>query len=251
MEDSTYLYQKRKSVKKVIVGSLLILLGIVFLGFNMGWLQAEYKAVVFSWPMLLIAIGILNFSDKCSWITGLIFTGLGVVFLLPKIPGSGIESIETIFWPVILIAAGLFVLTKKYRRRHPRWYRHNHRWQQDSINLEKKTEDGYFYDHTIFAGSERSLPPGEFKGGKIETIFGGAELDFTKCTLAPGKNILELECIFGGVEIRVPSDWKITLEITPIMGGFVDKRKVFTEQNANAELIIRGNVVFGGGELKS
>lgn len=247
MEDTEYFYQKKRGVKKLIFGGLLILLGVLFLGFNVGWLPPEYKGVIFSWPMVLIAIGILNFSERCSWITGLLFTTVGVIFLLPKIPGSGVPSIETVFWPVMLIAAGILVMTKKYRHRN-----HHHKWRRYRFDPEKKTEDGFIYEHSVFSGSERIIPPGEFKGGRIEIIFGGSEIDLTKCTLAPGKNILELECIFGGVEIKVPPDWKISVEISPVMGGFVDKRKVFNVDNdSGSELLIKGTVVFGGGEIKS
>jgi predicted membrane protein len=92
-----------------------------------------------------------------------------------------------------------------------------------------------------------------FKGGKITAIFGGIELDLTKAGLAPGVSELELACIFGGATLIVPDDWYITIEVTPILGGFSDSRKLMPGRSVDLSkhLVIKGAVIFGGGEIKS
>jgi len=41
--------------------------------------------------------------------------------------------------------------------------------------------------------------------------------------------------------------------VTPVLGGFTDSRKLRQERPVNPEsqLVIKGTVVFGGGEVKS
>ena len=92
-----------------------------------------------------------------------------------------------------------------------------------------------------------------FQGGKLTSIFGGQKLIFTKAKLGPGQNMLELFAIFGGFELIIPEDWDVKVKITPIFGGFVDKRisRPAIEQKNDRELVIYGTVIFGGGEIKS
>jgi predicted membrane protein len=92
----------------------------------------------------------------------------------------------------------------------------------------------------------------QFRGGRIENIFGGSELDFRSSKLADGEHILEITSVFGGITMIVPSDWNIAIEMENVMGGFVDKRRTLQTTIANApRLIIKGSSVFGGGEIKS
>jgi len=105
----------------------------------------------------------------------------------------------------------------------------------------------------IFSGGERQIVSQNFKGGKISAVFGGIELDLTKAKLAPGRNDLEIACIFGGATIIVPDSWFVTIEVTPILGGFSDSRKLSPGRSfdTSSQLVIKGAVVFGGGEVKS
>jgi len=84
-------------------------------------------------------------------------------------------------------------------------------------------------------------------------VFGGMELDLTKAKMAPGRNELEIACVFGGATIIVPDDWFVTIEVTPVLGGFSDSRKLAPGRCADMtkQLVIKGAVVFGGGEVKS
>ena len=89
--------------------------------------------------------------------------------------------------------------------------------------------------------------------GKISAVFGGIELDLTKARLAPGRNEIELACVFGGATIIVPDTWFVTIEVTPVLGGFSDSRKLSPGRTveSSSQLVIKGAVIFGGGEIKS
>ena len=117
---------------------------------------------------------------------------------------------------------------------------------------EASLDEGYIRQEDVFSGTKQKIVHQEFKGGKISNIFGGAEIDLSQATLAEGRNELIIECIFGGVTLIVPSDWKVLVEMSAILGGFQDKRSVIKEQpDATRVLVIKGSAIFGGGEIKS
>ena len=67
-----------------------------------------------------------------------------------------------------------------------------------------------------------------------------------------GTHVLDVTCIFGGVEIIVPGDWNIKVEVAAVLGGFEDNRKAPGKPvDPDKTLIIKGVTVFGGGEIKS
>ena len=77
-------------------------------------------------------------------------------------------------------------------------------------------------------------------------------LNLNNADLDWGTNVLDVFVMFGGCDIRVPSDMNVKVKVTAIFGGFSDERKVINENEANngKELVIKGLVLFGGGEVK-
>ncbi len=80
---------------------------------------------------------------------------------------------------------------------------------------------------------------------------GGGKYNFRNVKLAPGIQILEVSLIFGGVELHVPSEWDVKIEVSSIFGGFSNKNMSYIRSTeATGQLIIRGSAIFGGGEVK-
>jgi len=104
----------------------------------------------------------------------------------------------------------------------------------------------------VFSGAERQLITDNFMGGKVTSIFGGGEVDLTRSSLAPGNNVLEITCIFGGTALIVPENWTVVIDVTPILGGFTDGRKISGDvvKDPSRILTVKGVVIFGGGEIK-
>jgi predicted membrane protein len=247
METTAYFCHKQKRMKKIVVGIFLLTAGLLLLGFNTGHLDPTYRHIIFSWPVLLIAIGIINFCDRSSFWAGVILTSIGTFFLIPHLYVFNFNFIH-LFWPVLLIIFGVVLILKRTFFHSFFVHKHNRHGQTTS-----KIEDGYIDHSNIFSGSHQIVQPCEFKGGKINNVFGGAKIDLTRTTLAAGDNVLEISCVFGGVELIVPSNWKIQTQVSSIMGAFNDKRYSANNQPADSDrkLIIKGSTVFGGGEVKS
>ena len=85
-------------------------------------------------------------------------------------------------------------------------------------------------------------------------IFGGSNFNMTRAKLAPGKNYIDVFVVFGGMKFVVPEDWNIKIEVVSIFGGMSDKHRTHIPEgmsHSEGQLIIKGFVLFGGGEIKS
>jgi len=233
------LIKPQHQFKTMVVGVLIATFGFLYMLHNMEVIDRSTWRIIFSWPMLLVALGIVNFAErKYTW--GIILLSVGLVFLVDRYYDLP-YNLFTFFWPVIIIIVGISIIFSnsfkalRIRRHRP-----------DIIS-----SDGDLIDEAaVFGGNERSVHSRNFRGGEIVAIFGGTKTDLTQCQLAPGNNVILLTAIFGGAELLVPNDWNVKLEMTSIFGGFSDKRRN-TSVDFNKTLIIRGNCIFGGGELKS
>ncbi|HLO89633.1 MAG TPA: DUF5668 domain-containing protein [Lentimicrobium sp.] len=227
-----------QSGKATVLGLLLILFGGLYFMHQAGLIDPNVWHVIFSWQMLLIALGLLGLAERnYAWGTTLIV--IGGLFLYRRVTGTAIDY----FWPVIIIIAGLAILFVKPRH----WSRGE--WAKD--RYKQGTVKGDFLNETaIFGGNERIVRSENFKGGVVVSIFGGSKIDLTQCTLSnDGPVLIEMTSIFGGSNLILPSDWNVKVEVTSILGGFSDKRF-----NANIDMskvvIIKGVCIFGGGEVK-
>ncbi|MCX6271916.1 MAG: DUF5668 domain-containing protein [Bacteroidetes bacterium] len=222
--------------KSVVFGILVLAFGFVLLLRNAGLMNDTFHDIIFSWEMLLIAIGVINLFDR-NRTFGLILITLGAVFLIPDIVNIPVE-LHRIFWPCIIIIIGVYLLFGSHR---------HHRFH--SFTQESKGED-YLDEVAVFSGIERNIVTPDFRGGKIVTVFGGAKLNLTQAVLSPGVNELEIVCLFGGTTLIVPPDWNVKIEVMHVFGGYADKRN-YVQVDFSKTLVIKGVTIFGGGEVKS
>ncbi len=247
-------FQENNKSSKVVAGIIIVAVGVALLMRNIGFILPHW---LFSWPMILILVGIYtgfkhNFNNK-SWI---IVTGIGLFFLVKRyIPSL---HVEPFFWPVILIAVGLIFIMmpgnswgnfKKGKIENENEASSN-TWQGFSNN-ETVESNNEFKLTSIFSGVKRNIITKNFTRGQITTIFGGAEIDMGQADMqAP--SILKLEVAFGGIELIVPSNWVVQNEVQGIFHGVEDKR--FNKNNVidpTKVLILKGSCAFGGIEIKS
>jgi len=233
--------QNRSNNTRIIVGLVFITLGALLFADKFDIIPFNWNQYIFTWQSLLIGIGLISLAKSESRATGLVLIAIGGFFLTAKILGFH-YPIRYFFWPTVFIAIGLILIFQR-RCSHPKF------------GLSKGVVDmDYIDDVAIFGGSEQKVNSKNFKGGKVTNIFGGSTFDMSDAVLAPGRNTLDIFCLFGGSKIIVPADWKVKIEITAIFGGYSDKRrsaaKTVTESN-ESEFVIRGVAIFGGGEIKS
>lgn len=243
MEPHENKHDNGPQMKTYIVGILVIVAGFLLLLTNNDFLPYWVNHIFFSWQMLLIGIGVVSLVTSESRTPGTILIMIGGIFMLQRIPELNL-NVWHFFWPVILIGIGVLILTKRMPRRP--WQPRIHQANNQDLG------DGYIHEENIFSGGKQRVLHQVFRGGHINCVFGGSEVDLTQATLADGVSELEVNTIFGGVTLIVPADWRIQLKMTSIMGGFTDKRSYVKENpDTSKMLIIKGSTIFGGGELKS
>ena len=234
-------YSNSRRMRKYALAVIVIVAGFFLLLENMGILPYEISHVIFSWPMILICIGVVSLFGSESRMPGYILLIIGGFFLLPRL-FLVTFNVTNVFWPLVLIAIGVIILTKRSNQRN---------WRRQTSH-ENFLEQGLIHEDNIFSHGKHKVIQQTFSGGYINCIFGGADIDLTQATLADGISELEVNTIFGGVNLVIPSDWKVQLKITSIFGGFSDKRMHVKESpDPSRILIIKGSTIFGGGELKS
>jgi len=224
---------------RTLIGVVLVLAGLFLVIRNTGFFPEFIDDVIFSWPMLLVAIGLVMTLGASEKTGGIIVMAVGGFFMIPLIFRETFHMYN-MFWPSIFIIVGIIFIVSRRRG-----------W--NAISTKGVAGDDYIDYVNVFSGGERQIVSQNFKGGKVTAVFGGIELDLTKANLATGVSELEIACVFGGATLIVPDDWHITIEVTPVLGGFSDSRKLIPGRTVDPSkhLLIRGAVVFGGGEVKS
>lgn len=227
------------------LGLLVIIAGILLLSFNLGLLPLQYKDVVFAWPTLFLLIGLFKVLQGGRLIVGLIFLAIGLRGVSLKL-GIMVPQLYGVSVPVFLILLGLALLL--HRRKRGLLCPRHHKFVEQNGTLDK---DGRIKINHVFRGSKRKISDTVFKGGEVSCVFGGCEIDLTEAELADGKNYLDISCVFGAVNVIVPENWVVSLDVNAVLGEFVETGAVPAERkNTENMLYISGSCVFGGGEIK-
>jgi predicted membrane protein len=230
------------SGKASALGVLVIAAGLLLLARNTGLLTPAISRIVFSWEMLLIAIGVVNIFWRQSFWSGVSLIGLGGFFLLVNFYHMPFSTWQ-IFLPALIILVGLQMIFGATK-----WQKNI--YKKPMFNHTVGSED-FFEDIAVFGGGERKVVTPNFKGGRMIAAFGGSKVDLAHCNIAPGdRPVIEVVSIFGGSSLLVPSDWNLKVEVFNIFGGYVDKRIPY-QVDYNKTVIIKGVTIFGGGEVKS
>lgn len=230
-------------------GIFILLIGVAAL---LKATMTDFPDWVFSWQMLLIALGFfIGIRHGFRNITWLILVLIGGVFLVNDIYPE--FTFRPYMWPLALIIVGLFIIFKPKRR----WKWHEDDEKKESLPASPAGAEGEissedFIDSTnIFGGSKKNIISKNFKGGDLVNIFGGSELDLTQADFS-GTAVIEVTNIFGGTKLILPSNWELRSEAVTIMGGIDDKRKMTVMQDKPEKtLVLKGTVLFGGIDIKS
>lgn len=105
----------------------------------------------------------------------------------------------------------------------------------------------------IFSGGKRIINDQNFSGAKYDAVFGGFEIDLRNADIAGESAVLDLNAVFGGIDVRVPVSWTVVLKGAGVFGAFQDSTaqpdpRLFPNPK---RLIVKGGAVFGGVEIKN
>jgi predicted membrane protein len=251
----------------LVGGVILAGIGVLLLLQNLG--IPYFEDLERYWPVILIVVGIAA-AARSIGLGGRVWGGAvclaGTVFLLNNF-GVIRGDIWRFAWPGILILIGLAMLAKAIDRQSGAGYDPVARAEYArklGENIKDRIASGigsYGAASTpnqlnawaIFSGVRRRIDSQDFQGGEAFAMFGGVELDLRKAGSTRDEIVVELNALFGGIELRVPETWNVTVRGAGIFGGYEDETmdSRVAPGSKQPHLIVNGFAVFGGVSVKN
>jgi len=193
------------------------------------------------WPLALVLFGLSRIvwpRHAGNWVFGIALVIVGSVMTAQNLDLVSIRLRD--WWPVFIILAGASILLRglfpHYRR--------------DFVDTPSTLEHGdRVHIDASFGAVNQQNDSRSFKGGRIDVSFGGVELDLRQAVMDGPEAVLEISARFSGIELRVPREWQVVVDIAPTLGGVDDK--TVPPMNPTQRLVLRGDTVFGGVEIKN
>jgi len=230
---------------RVVFGAFIIVVGLFALLDNLHLFDSHLVQPF--WPLVFVALGALKLS-QARHPNHFVFGGaLVVVGAGMTLQNLGLLHFQMRdLWPVVLILVGLNVVTRGYgyRASGSMGGRIGRRGQRD-----ERFEHGARIDASaLMSGIVLKNDSQEFAGGEINAVMGAVEIDLRQAAIAT-EAVLHLSIVMGGVEIKVPREWSVSINGSPMLGGIEDK--TVPPMTPGKRLVIEGSVIMGGVEISN
>lgn len=222
-----------------------------------------------------------------------IFLGLGIILFGAAALLDNLGIIEGyslwVYWPVLLMLAGLSQLLQPRAYRQQIWgallivagglilvrnlgYLHFSLWDLWPVvlivvglrilggRLSDCCRPGALETErisicAIMGGGEFRFVSKQLRGGTLTAIMGGCTVDLREADMAGDTLVLDTFAFWGGIDIIVPLHWRVTMDGVPLMGGMdctpppPDAPPPLPTLPVR-NLIVRGVAIMGGVEVK-
>jgi predicted membrane protein len=224
-----------RAFPRLMIGLGIMALGLLWTLDNLDVVDADH--LTDWWPAIVIAIGLVRLLDpRANKITSAIIAVIGVILLLNTLDYWEFDPGD--FFPMLIAVVGGKLVYDVFRRRNAR----------AALDADP---DAVVHAFAVMSGVGRRSVSADFRGGDANAIMGGVELDLRNARIAEGEHaVLDVFAMWGGIDIRVPENWRIVSEVFPLMGAYEDNTRGKT-LNAGPTLVIRGVVIMGGVEVKN
>ena len=232
MENNT-----NRASSQVVLGLLVVGMGVLFLLDNLDILN--FRHAIGFWPLVFIVAGcaaLFGNGPRSGNYLGAVLLAVGLLMILGRM-GYFFISWSTL-WPLVMIALGGLVL---YRSLGPG------RVARPAAAAGAGA-DSVVDIVAVLGGFERRVSTPDFRGGEITAVMGGCALDLREASIVK-EAVINVFTIWGGINIKVPPDWTVVLNGTPVMGGFAEKTA--TPPDRSKRLVIRGYAIMGGVEIRN
>ena len=237
MQQDSQQTQDWNSPQRFLPAVILIAVGAIFLLDNLHLFPGrdfwEY------WPVALMIAGAFRLADspdpKGRTLGGILLVGGGILLasnlgLIPINIGD--------LWPLALIAVGVFMLMNRTGLSWGGGGKYTSNLQSEAA---------------VFGGGKRKINTEDFKYAKFDAVFGGFEIDFREANIMGDSATVEINAVFGGAEVRIPTNWSAVVQAAGVFGAFTDNstQPSFGTTPNFKRLYFKGAAVFGGVNIKN
>ncbi|MDZ7849780.1 MAG: LiaF-related protein [Halodesulfurarchaeum sp.] len=210
-----------------LLGAGVLLVGVVLLFDTTG--VAETGALLTYVPSLFVLLGLYalvtsGFRNLFGPLLVIVLAGAWQIAALDLFPEADLVS----FWPALIILFGVSLLLGRMRTKVE--------------NIEEQNINGI----AIFGERNERVTSSQFASADLTALFGGYELDLRDAKVAGQQAQISAIAMFGGVDIIVPREWNVRLDVLPIFGGAEDERPRREEEHEGIDLVVTGFAAFGG-----
>ena len=246
----------------LVGGVILAGIGVLLLLQNLG--IPYFDDLERYWPVILIVVGVAQ-AARSIGVGGKVWGGaiclVGAVFLLQNF-GIIRHDVWRFLWPAVLILVGLAMLARAIDRQSyggtgaaaaaedakKMGENIRNRIISDWGGKQSSTSLDHLNEWAVFSGVRRRIDSQDFQGGEAFAMFGGVEIDMRKAAMKRDEVVVEINAIFGGVELRAPENCTVIVRGVGIFGGYEDKTmdSRVSPDVKQPRLIVNGFAVFGG-----
>ncbi|MFC7080197.1 LiaF transmembrane domain-containing protein [Halorussus caseinilyticus] len=217
----------RRPASQTIFGALVVLIGVLLLLDTTG--VFDTGALLTYVPSLFVLVALYamvasEFRNVAGPLVVALLAGGSQLVALGVVEFADLAPL----WPVFVIAFGLSVVLARYRARA------------------HTVPDDYVSALALFGGSEKRSTSKSFAGADLTALFGGAELDLRDTELTDRPAQVSATALFGGIDVVVPRDWNVRVDVLPVFGAAEDDRPRREEESEDVDLVVTGFVAFGG-----
>ena len=219
-----------KNCKNIILGIILIVVGVWFGLYATGVVKVN---LLFDgwWTLFIIVPSFLGLFDEDGRTGSLIGLFAGVLLLLSCQDVLNFDIVLKLIVPCVLIVTGLsFIFKGKIKTK----------------NIENVKAVGGTHCSATFSGQNLDFSKEEFRGTKLDAVFGGIKCDLRDAIINDDV-VIEASAIFGGITILVPKDVNVKITSTSIFGGVDGKSKM---DKPGKTIYLNATCLFGGVDVK-
>jgi hypothetical protein len=212
---------------RVWIGIVLLVLGVLGILDATGTLESSATLDQW-WPVAVIGLGVLLMVGHGTVSLGpLIVTAIGFVLLVDRQDWTD----QDVIGPTILVVLGAALVFAAFDRRPRR-------------GRDVQADAGEAL--AVFSATKTRNRSTHLRRANVSAIFGGATLDLREAHIDDEATVDAL-ALFGGVDILVPKDWRVSLSGIPVMGGYEDRTTGNGSLPADAPVLhVNATAIFGG-----
>lgn len=226
----------KRNLASIIIGVLFLVAGVAIGGNMLGFFEFSFNPA--GWWTIFIIIPALYSMAQCG-----LNTGNGIILITGIILLLNAQEIipVTISWQLILPVVLLFIGFQLLFSRGS-----GHKQQNDTASGHKHGpfKKGENNATAFFSGQDIHFGADEFTGASYSATFGGITADLSSAILTRDVEIT-VSVLFGGIDIILPENIKVSTQVIPILGGFECKYRSSKDPEAHT-VHINGNATFGG-----